>query len=440
MKILVIGSGGREHAIAAAIKKSGKNTEIFCAPGNGGTSEIAINIPIKQDDIEGLLSFALENKIELTVVGPEIPLSLGITDKFISAGLKIFGPDKKASMLESSKKFAKDFLKKYGIKTAEYASFTDFKAASDFAEQKKHPLVIKASGLAAGKGVFISNNKDESVKILDSILNGKIFGKSGETVVIEDYLDGFELSYMVAADGISYKPLITSMDYKKSGDGDTGDNTGGMGAITPNPYVAEPLIKKINETVIEPALSGLKKEGIKYKGILYAGLMIKNEDIYVLEFNVRFGDPETQAILIRLKSDIIDLFLGVINENLKDYELAFDESPSICLVLSSGGYPKDYKTGYEISFNFGSGSYLGADILTASTGSVFHKNAAECSVLHAGTKKINGKYYTDGGRIINICAKGGNPYIIDAVYDIAKKINFKNKYYRNDIGKIYALS
>ncbi|MDA8401581.1 MAG: phosphoribosylamine--glycine ligase, partial [Deltaproteobacteria bacterium] len=234
MKILVIGSGGRENAIVSAIKKSKKETEIYCAPGNGGTAEIAVNVPIKQDDIKGLLSFALENKIDLTVVGPEIPLSLGIADEFTAAGLQIFGPDKKASLLESSKKFAKDFLRKYNIKTAGYESFINFQDAENFVKQKKHPLVIKASGLAAGKGVFISENAEESKKILDSIFNGKIFGKSGETVVIEDYIEGFELSYMIVSDGASYKPLITSMDYKKIGDGDAGENTGGMGAVTPN--------------------------------------------------------------------------------------------------------------------------------------------------------------------------------------------------------------
>ncbi len=426
MKILVIGSGGRENAIAAAIKRSKKETEIYCAPGNGGTAEIAVNVPIKEGDTKELLSFALENKIDLTVVGPEIPLSLGIVDEFTAAGLKIFGPDKKASLLESSKKFAKDFLKKYNIKTAEYKSFTDFQTAKNFVKQKNHPIVIKASGLAAGKGVFISESMEESQKILDSIFNGKIFGKSGETVIIEDYIDGFELSYMVAADGTSYKPLITSMDYKKIGDGDAGDNTGGMGAITPNPYVSEAMIEKINKTVIEPALEGLKKENIKYKGILYAGLMIKNDDIYVLEFNVRFGDPETQAILIRLESDIIDLFLSVINENLKEYKLIFEDNKSICLVLSSDGYPKDYKTGYKISFN--------------GLQNLGWAKTAEYAIFHAGTKKIDEKYYTSGGRVLNICAKGRAPEIADIVYDIAKKINFENKYYRKDIGKIYALS
>ncbi len=425
MRILIVGSGGRENAIASAIKRSKKETEIFCAPGNGGTAEIALNVPIKQDDIKGLLSFALENKIDLTVIGPEIPLSMGIVDEFTAAGLKIFGPDRKASLLESSKKFSKDFLKKYNIKTAEYKAFSDFQTAQKFVAGKKHPLVIKASGLAAGKGVFISKNIKESENTLDSIFNAKIFGDSGETVIIEDFIEGFELSYMVAVDGNTYKPLITSMDYKKIGDGDTGDNTGGMGAITPNPYVSDNLTNKINKTVIEPTLEGLKKEGIKYKGILYAGLMIQNEEIYVLEFNVRFGDPETQSILIRLESDILDLFLSVINENLKDYELIFDNSNSICLVLSSDGYPNKYKTGYEVSFNDGL-KCLG------------HMKSAEYFIFHAGTKKTGEKYYTTGGRVINICARGKELEINSAVYDIAKKINFENKYYRKDIGKIYA--
>ncbi len=424
MKILVIGSGGRESAIVYAIKKSKKVTDVYCAPGNGGTADTAKNVNIEQDDVEGLLSFALENKIDLTVVGPEVPLSMGIADEFNKAGLKIFGPNKKASLLESSKKYAKDFFKRNSIKTVDYASFTNFVDAADFVKQKSHPVVIKVDGLAAGKGVFISNGFEQSKDILDSVFNEKIFGKSGETVIIEDFIDGFELSYMVITDGISYKPLITGMDYKKIYDGDTGENTGGMGAITPNPHISKTLTDKINETIIVPTLKGLKNEGIDYKGVLYAGIIIKNDEIYVLEFNVRFGDPETQAVLVRLKSDIIDLFMSVVNENLKDCELVFDDNKSICLVLSSEGYPKKYKTGYEISFN-------GIEDISAEYKYEYH-------IFHAGTKKIGGKYYTNGGRVMNICVNGKTPEIVDIAYDIAKKINFENKYYRKDIGKIYA--
>ncbi|HEC24626.1 MAG TPA: phosphoribosylamine--glycine ligase [bacterium] len=424
MKILVIGSGGRESAIVYAINKSKKVTDVYCAPGNGGTADTAKNVNIEQDDVEGLLSFALENKIDLTVVGPEVPLSMGIADEFNKAGLKIFGPNKKASLLESSKKYAKDFFKRNSIKTVDYASFTNFVDAADFVKQKSHPVVIKVDGLAAGKGVFISNGFEQSKDILDSVFNEKIFGKSGETVIIEDFIDGFELSYMVITDGISYKPLITGMDYKKIYDGDTGENTGGMGAITPNPHISKTLTDKINETIIVPTLKGLKNEGIDYKGVLYAGIIIKNDEIYVLEFNVRFGDPETQAVLVRLKSDIIDLFMSVVNENLKDCELVFDDNKSICLVLSSEGYPKKYKTGYEISFN-------GIEDISAEYKYEYH-------IFHAGTKKIGGKYYTNGGRVMNICVNGKTPEIVDIAYDIAKKINFENKYYRKDIGKIYA--
>ena len=421
MKILIIGSGGRESAIIHAVRNSRIDTEVYCAPGNGGTLDNAENIMIKQDDISGLVDFAKNNKIDLTIVGPEIPLSLGIVDEFTANGLKIFGPNKKASLLESSKEYAKDFLKRNSIKTADYRSFTDFTCASNFVLKKPHPLVIKASGLAAGKGVFISNSVEDSKSILDSIFNKNIFGESGETVIVEDYLDGFELSYMVITDGISYKPLITSMDYKKILDGDNGENTGGMGAVSPNPFVSRDLEDKINKTIIEPALEGLKKEGVDYKGVLYAGVMIKGGDVYVLEFNVRFGDPETQAILIRLKSDIIDLFLSVINENLKDYTLEFDDNKSICLVLSSLGYPKDYKTGYEISFG--------------NLPNLCRDNSADYYIFHAGTKKINEKYYTDGGRVLNVCVKGKTQGIVDKAYEIAKNIKFENKYYRNDIGK-----
>ena len=426
MKILVIGSGGRENAIIRAIKKSKKATEIYCAPGNGGTGGIAVNVPIKQDDVKSLLAFAVKNGIDLTVVGPEIPLSLGIADEFAASGLKIFGPDKKAAMLESSKKFAKDFLKKYSIKTASYESFDDFGQAAAYASKKGHPLVIKASGLAAGKGVFVSGSAAESEKILNSIFNEKIFGESGETVVIEEYIDGFELYHMVLTDGISYKPLITSMDYKKIYDGDKGENTGGMGAVTPNPYVSEELADKINKAVIEPALLGLKNEGVNYRGVLYAGIMVKGGEIYVLEFNVRFGDPETQAILIRLESDIIDLFLSAIDGNLKDYELVWAGGESVCLVLASGGYPGKYETGHEISF----GGYESEGPAANGDGSYY--------IFHAGTQKTGEKYFTAGGRVLNVCVKGKMPGIINAAYEIAGKIAFKNKYYRKDIGKINA--
>lgn len=421
MKILVIGSGGRESAIVHAIKNSKTDTEIYCAPGNGGTSLNAENIMIKQDDIKGLVDFANDKKIDLTVVGPEIPLSLGIVDEFNKNSLKIFGPNKQASLLESSKRYAKDFLKKNHIKTADYRSFTDFSEAVSYVKESAYPLVIKASGLAAGKGVFISKEFEESKNILDLIFNKNIFGENGKTVIVEDYLDGFELSYMVITDGVSYKPLATSMDYKKILNGDKGENTGGMGAVSPNPFVSKSLENRINKTVIEPALEGLRREGTDYKGVLYAGIMVKGDDIYVLEFNVRFGDPETQAILIRLKSDIIDLFLSVINGNLKDYELEFDDNKSICLVLSSSGYPKDYKTGYAMS------SDSPCDLNT--------DNNEDCYVFHAGTKKTGDKYYTSGGRVLNICVKGKTRNIVKKVYDTAKCIRFENKYYRTDIGE-----
>lgn len=424
MKILIIGSGGRENAIAAAIKKSRNDAKIFCAPGNGGTAEIAENISIKQDDIKSLLEFAIKNKIDLTVVGPEIPLSLGIVDEFAAAGLKIFGPDKKASMLESSKKFTKDFLKKYSIKTASYESFDEFSPAFEYASGMAHPIVIKASGLAAGKGVFISGAPDESKAILNKILNEKIFGDNGNTVVIEEYLEGFELSHMVVTDGISYKPLITSMDFKKAGDSDKGENTGGMGAVTPNPYVSAELLDKINKSVIEPTLAGLKNEGINYKGVLYAGIMVKDGEINVLEFNVRFGDPETQAILIRLESDIVGLFYSVIEEKLENYELSFSDDESICIVLASDGYPGGYKTGYEINM----GGYGSSGIIN-STGTRYY-------VFHAGTVRTDRVCLTNGGRVLNVCARGKTPGIVSDAYAIADKISFKNKYYRKDIGKL----
>ncbi len=418
MKVLVIGSGGREHAIVNSIRNSRHNPEVYCAPGNGGISDEARAVDIKASDVKGLLEFALENKIDLTVVGPEIPLSLGIADEFNENGLRIFGPGKKASLLESSKEFSKDFLNRNGIRTADYKVFTCFDAANDFASKKPHPIVIKASGLAAGKGVFIPETPGDSKIILDKIFNKKIFGESGDTVVIEDFLKGFELSYMVVTDGISYKPLVTSMDYKKIFDGGRGENTGGMGAITPNPFVSGSLEDKIKKEIIEKTLGAMRKEGIKYKGVLYAGVMIDGDNINVLEFNVRFGDPETQAILIRLKSDIVDLFDSVIDERLGDFDIEFDDNKSVCLVMASGGYPGKYDTGYEISFE-----------------GLPKNNDKKYFIFHAGTKKKGGKYFTDGGRVLNICVKGKTRDITTKAYEIAGKIDFKNKYFRKDIGK-----
>ena len=432
MKILVIGSGGREHAIIYSILRSRKNVDLYCAPGNGGISDNAKIVNIKYDDIDGLLNFALSEKIDLTVVGPEIPLSLGIADKFLYNGLKVFGPGQKAALLESSKQFTKEFLKRNNIKTADYQSFTDFKTAYAYIQNRSHPVVIKASGLAAGKGVFIPQSIIESENYLDLIFNKKIFGKSGETVVIEDYLEGFELSYMIASDGKTYKPLATSMDYKKAYDGDKGENTGGMGSISPHPFLSADLEEKIKKNIIEPVLSALKNEGIVYKGILYAGLMIKGDDIYVLEFNVRFGDPETQTILTRLKSDIVGLFESCINGTLDDYNLEFDNEQAACLVLSSAGYPGKYEKGFEISFGeYEKYFHYGTDNLG------YMDKDKDIYIFHAGTKKIDDKYFTDGGRVLNICSKNKDlKTAVNNIYNAAGAIQFKNKYYRQDIGII----
>lgn len=429
MNILVIGSGGRESAIINSIKNSRHNPRIFCAPGNGGISRDAEIVNIKADNLKELLAFARDNNIDITVVGPEVPLALGIVDEFSRAGLKAFGPSKEAALLESSKEFCKDFLKKYSIKTADYRVFSDFDKAAAFIKGRTHPLVIKASGLAAGKGVFISGSVEESLSVLDSMFNRKIFGKSGDSVVVEEFLKGFELSYMIVTDGSSYVPLVTSMDYKKVYDGNRGENTGGMGAITPNPFVSEVLEDKIKKSVIEPVLEGLRKEGIKYKGILYAGLMIDGENINVLEFNVRFGDPETQAILIRMESDIVDMFLAVIDENLKDYRLEFDDGNSICVVMASGGYPGAFGKGFEISFN-GSGEAVNIE------NSYGLRLGTDYFIFHAGTRKDGGKYFTDGGRVLNICVKNKDAETaVKSVYEIAGAVKFENGFYRKDIGR-----
>ena len=345
MNILVIGSGGREHALVWKISQSPRVTKIFCAPGNGGIAELAECVDIKADDVPALLKFAQTNKIDLTVVGPEVPLVLGLVDAFEQAGLKAFGPFKAAARLEGSKAFAKDFMTRHHIPTAAYGSFDDIAQATLFLDKCSFPLVVKADGLAAGKGVIICQTKVEAGEALKSMMSDRVFKDAGNRVVIEEFLRGEEASILAVADGKDFIILESSQDHKRIFDNDQGPNTGGMGAYSPAPVVTPELMKQIAETVIKPGIDGMLKDGAPFKGILYAGIMVTAQGPKVLEFNTRFGDPETQAVLPRLKSDIIDLMLASVEGRLKGMTLEWNPRSCICVVLAAGGYPGDYVSG-----------------------------------------------------------------------------------------------
>jgi phosphoribosylamine--glycine ligase len=416
MKILVIGSGGREHALVWKLKQSPRVSEIFCAPGNGGIAGLASCVDIKADDVPGLLKFAKDNKIGLTVVGPEIPLVAGVVDTFEKHGLKIFGPSKAAARLEGSKVFAKDFMVKYHVPTAKYLSFDTLEAAVAGLNEFTLPVVVKADGLAAGKGVIICVTKAEAKLALSEIMIQKVFKDAGAKVVIEEFLVGEEASILAVADGKDFVILESSQDHKRIFDDDKGPNTGGMGAYSPAPVVTPALMKKIALQVIKPVIDGMKKEGAPFKGILYAGIMVTKQGPKVLEFNTRFGDPETQAVLPRLKSDLLEVMLASVEGGLRKMKLQWEKRPCVCVVMAAGGYPGDYATGKVI------------------TG--FEKVSSEAVVFHAGTRQDGDFIVTSGGRVLGVTALGQD--IKDAiknVYADVGKISFDGVQYRQDIGK-----
>jgi len=418
MRILVIGSGGREHTLVWKISKSPKVDKIYCAPGNAGIESLAELVPIKADDIGALLNFAKENKIDLTVVGPEIPLVAGIVDEFEKHGLKIFGPNKAGSALEGSKAFSKEFMKKNNIPTAEAEIFTDKDKAIKYVNQKNGPLVIKADGLAAGKGVLIAKDKQEALDAVKIVMVDKTFGDSGSRVVIEECLVGEEASIIAFTDGLTIIPLASSQDHKRALDNDEGLNTGGMGAYSPAPIVTDKLLGQIDKKVLKPTISGLKKDGIKFKGTVYVGIMVTKQGPKVLEYNVRLGDPETQAILPRMKSDIIDVMLAVVDEKLSDIKIEWEEKAAVCVVMASGGYPGSYEKGKEIS------------------GLTRASSLPDTIVFHAGTKKQDGKTVNSGGRVLGVTALGSSiKNAIDNTYKAVKLISFDKVHYRKDIGR-----
>ncbi len=419
MKILVIGSGGREHALVWKIAKSERVSKIYCAPGNGGISFLAERVNIKADDIDNLLDFASSNKIDLTVVGPELPLVLGIVNRFEDAGLKIFGPRKEAAVIEGSKVFAKRFMKKYNIPTPKFEIFEREEDAEEFVRGYDKPMVVKADGLAAGKGSFVCRDKKEALEALNLLMKKRIFGEAGNRVVIEDFIEGEEISFMVFTDGENIIPLPPSQDHKALFDGDKGPNTGGMGAYSPVPMVDKTLYEKIMGYIIEPTIKGLREEGIIYKGVLYAGLIIEDGDPKVLEFNVRFGDPEAQPVLVKMKSDIIPVLEAVIDGRLPSVEIEWDDRYAVCVVMASGGYPDKYEKGFRI---YG----LERDFLFK-----------EAFVFHAGTElNERGDFITSGGRVLSVVSMDGDlKSAIEKVYAFVSIINFEGAYFRKDIGE-----
>ena len=418
MKVLVVGSGGREHALVWKIAQSAKVEKVFCAPGNAGISQSAECVNIGAEDIDGLAHFAAKEGIGLTVVGPEVALTLGIVDVFRSQGLRVFGPDQKSAALEGSKVFMKDLLKKYNIPSAAYEVFEDRDQAVSYIEKMGAPLVVKADGLAAGKGVIVAQTVEEAVEAVDLIMAEKAFGDAGARVVVEEFLVGEEASFLAFTDGKTVVPLPSSQDHKAAFDGDKGPNTGGMGAYSPAPVVTEEIHAEAMENVMYRTVKAMESEGCPYQGILYAGLMIDKGKIKVLEFNCRFGDPEAQPLLMRLKSDLVEVMEAVIDGKLDEVNLEIDPRPTVCVVMASGGYPGSYEKGREM---------FGLDEADNITG---------VKVFHAGTKEENGKIVNVGGRVLGITAIGDDlPGAIEAAYQGVKAINWQDCYYRKDIGQ-----
>lgn len=420
MKILVIGSGGREHAIAWKLSQDNRVEKIYVAPGNGGTAceEKCENINIKAGEITKLIEFVKTNKIDLTVVGPEDPLSQGIVDDFEKEGLFIFGPNKAAAQMEASKAFAKDVMKKAGIATADYEKFNNCDDALKYIRKKGAPIVVKADGLAAGKGVTVAFSIEEAEKAVKEIFIDKVFGEANSTIVIEDFMEGEEATYLAITDGENIIPLSVSQDHKRVYDNDEGPNTGGMGAYTPAPICNDEKLARVTNEIAKPMIDELKKRGIIYKGVIYAGLMINGEIIKVVEFNARFGDPECQVVLSRIESGFLDALLGAAKGNLAGINIVNKNMTATCVIMISGGYPKDYKSGYEI------------------TGINEADKIENIKVFHAGTRAENGKILTSGGRVLCVTAIDKDlSSSIEKAYNGVAKISFKDMAYRKDIGK-----
>jgi len=417
MKVLIVGGGGREHAIAWKISQSPKVSKLYCAPGNGGIASLAQCVPIKAMDIEGIVEFAKSEGIDLVVVAPDDPLAAGMVDALESAGIRAFGPNKAAAEIESSKVFSKNLMKKYGIPTAAYEVFENDSDALDYLRTCSYPTVIKADGLALGKGVIIANDFEEAQDAVRSIMSDKIFGNAGNRVVIEEFLTGTEVSILTFTDGETLVPMISSQDHKRALDDDMGPNTGGMGTFSPSRIYTDEVDEWCMKNIFMPTIDAMRKEGRRFKGVLYFGLILTADGPKVLEYNARFGDPETQVVLPHLKTDIIDIFEAIIDERLADVNIEWDNRSAVCVILASGGYPGKYRTGLEI------------------TGIEEAEKDPSVTVFHAGTKLEAGKYYTAGGRVLGVTAVADT--IDDArakAYAAVGKINFEGMHYRKDIG------
>lgn len=415
VKILVIGSGAREHALVWKIAQSPKAGEVYVAPGNAGTGIIAFNLKIRPTDIEALVSAAEKKAIDLTIVGPEAPLAAGIVDYFEQKKLPIIGPTKKAAQIEASKAFARNLMHKYAIPCAKGKTFSHYPEAIEYMNSQQFPIVIKADGLAAGKGVIIANFKEEATKALTDIMESRIFGAAGDQVVIEEYLDGKEVSLLAFTDGTTVIPMVPACDYKRALDNDQGPNTGGMGSYSPPKFFDAQLTKQVKETIIEPTVKAMAQEDIPYKGILYTGLMITPDGPKVLEFNARFGDPETQVILPRLNSDLLDIFLGMYGNRLNEMKVEWNNNACVGVVIASGGYPGKYQTGFPIN---------GLDQVDS-----------DIMVFHAGTRQNEDlATLTDGGRVLTVTATGKTiAEARDKAYKNLPLIHFNGSYYRGDI-------
>jgi phosphoribosylamine--glycine ligase len=421
MKILIIGSGGREHALAWKIARSPHAEKVYCAPGNGGTRLVAENVPLEDADVPGLVGFAEREKIDLTVVGPEAPLMLGVVDEFEKRGLKIFGPSKKAAEIEGSKVFAKQFMERHKIPTARFKVVDAMDQAQKILASGEFgfPVVLKADGLAAGKGAVVCPNYKRAEETAGEMLVKKKFGAAGQRMVIEEFLPGREVSFIVISDGTRVQPLVSAMDHKAAYDGDKGPNTGGMGAVSPSPLMNERLFQEVMNGVIYPAVTRMLEEGRKFKGVLYAGLMVTERGPHVLEFNGRFGDPETQPQLLRLESDLVELLSAAVDENVLATEARWSQNPSGCVVVASGGYPARYEKGKAIS---------GLTEAEATPG---------VTIFHAGTKFENDAYTTNGGRVLGVCAS--EPTLeatMKKIYGAVGHIHFEAIHFRHDIGAV----
>lgn len=418
MKILVVGGGGREHAICWKLSQEKQVEKIYCAPGNAGIESVAECVDIKDTEIEKLADFAYEHNIDLTVVGPEVPLVMGISDEFSKRGLRVFGPDKSCSRLEGSKLFSKEFMVRHGIPTAKYKEYTDIDKAIDEIDSFGYPVVIKADGLAAGKGVVIPTNREDAIDTLNMIMRDKKFGDSGNLVVVEEYLTGIETSILAFVDKNTIVPMESAKDHKKVFEKETGPNTGGMGTFSPSTIYSRELAEKVYNEVLIKSLEGFQKDGLEFRGILFVGLMITENGEKVLEYNCRFGDPETQSVLLRLETDLSEIMMAITEDRLSEVEIKYSQEAAACVVLASGGYPEDYEKGKVI------------------TG----LNDVDDSIVifHSGTKKSDENIVTNGGRVLGVCSKGASVELAAKnVYANIGKINFEGMHFRKDIGIDY---